>query len=291
MKPAAFHYERPATVGAALDLLAKASRAGEGDTRILAGGQSLVPMMNFRLAKPQCLIDINRIVGLDYIRRDGNEIVIGALARHADVKDSELVAFSCPLIHGAYEWVAHGAVRNRGTLCGNLCHSDPASEMPAVMLALEATMVARSSAGERKIAARDFFRGLYENALKPNEMLVEVRVPVTGADQRHGFAEVSMRKGDFAWAAIACLVTIKAGKIERAAIAAAGIGSHAVRLKAAEDVISGQAPSAAAFEKAAQAAYESVNPSGDAANSAQYRRDLVRALVGRTLASACDKSV
>jgi aerobic carbon-monoxide dehydrogenase medium subunit len=285
MKPAAFHYERPATVAAALDLLGQ----GACDTRILAGGQSLVPMMNFRLAKPERLIDINRIAGLDYIRRDGNEIVIGALARHADVKDSKLVADACPLIHAAYEWVAHGAVRNRGTLCGNLCHADPASEMPAVMLALQANLVARSKAGERKIAARDFFRGMYENALKPNEMLVEVRVPVTSAEQSHGFAEVSMRKGDFAWAAIATLVTVKGGKIERAAIAAAGIGSNTVRLKAAEDAIAGQAPSQAAFDKAGQAAYDSVNPSGDVANSAQYRRDLVRALVSRTLASACSK--
>ena len=283
MKPAAFHYERPATLAAVLALLAERADG----TRILAGGQSLVPMMNFRLAKPERLIDINRLPGLDYIRREGSEIVIGALARHAEVKASPVVAAGCPLMHAAYDWVAHGAVRNRGTLCGNLCHGDPASEMPAIMLATEATLVARSQAGERRIAAREFFLGMYENALKSDEMLVEVRVPVTAAGESHGFREVSMRKGDFAWAAVATLVTRKAGKLERAAVAAAGIAHRAIRLRAVEDAVAGKAATQATFDMAGQVAFDALDPTGDPANSAQYRRDLVRALVTRTLADAC----
>ena len=153
MKPAPFHYERPDTLAAALALLAQ----NDPETKILAGGQSLVPMMNFRLAKPERLIDINRLPGLDYIRLEGSEIAIGALARHADVKASALVAKHVPLMHSAYEWIAHAAVRNRGTLCGNLCHSDPASEMPAIMLVCGATMVLQSKSSKRRVAAADFF--------------------------------------------------------------------------------------------------------------------------------------
>ena len=189
MKPAAFAYERPSSIAAALDLLA----LDDIETRILAGGQSLVAMMNLRFARPARLIDINRLPDLNYIRREGDELAIGALARHADIKASALVAQCCPLMHIAYEWVAHGTVRNRGTLCGNLCHADPASEMPAVALAVGATMVLRSKSGERRVAAADFFQGLYSTATRSDEMLVEVRVPVAPAGQKAGFAEVSMR--------------------------------------------------------------------------------------------------
>jgi aerobic carbon-monoxide dehydrogenase medium subunit len=282
MKPAAFNYERPLTMVAVLELLAK----GDSDTKILAGGQSLISMMNFRLAKPERLIDINRLPDLNYIRREGNEIAIGALARHNDVKESAIVKTDCPLMHAAYEWVAHGAVRNRGTLCGNLCHSDPASEMPAIMLAAKATMVVRSKSNERRIAAADFFLGMYETAVKPDEMLVEVRVPVAPAGQRFGFEEVSMRKGDYAWVVIACLVSIKAEKIAEVAISAAGIGACAVRLKEVELAIVGKPATAETIEQAGRIAYETTHPFGDVANSAEYRRDLVRALVVRTLKQA-----
>ena len=285
MKPAPFLYERPTSVAAVLDLLAQS----DDGTKILAGGQSLVPMMNFRLAKPERLIDINRLPGLDYIRRDGNEIVIGALARHTDVKASEVVAAGCPLMHAAYEWVAHSAVRNRGTLCGNLCHADPASEMPAVMLAVGATFVVRSKSSERKISAEQFFHGLYETALKPNEMLVEVRIPVIAQGQSWGFREVSMRKGDFAWASVATILTVQAGKIGSAAIAAAGVGACAQRLTSVETAITGASADTATFARAGKLAFDAVNPADDASNSAQYRRELVRTLVERTLADAAER--
>jgi aerobic carbon-monoxide dehydrogenase medium subunit len=282
MKPAAFAYERPSSVAAVLDLLAQ----GGADTRILAGGQSLVPMMNLRLARPERLIDINRVAGLDHIRREGDEIAIGALARHADVKASALVAQACPLMHMTYEWVAHGAVRNRGTLCGNLCHADPASEMPAVALAVGATMVLRSRKGERRVAAADFFQGLYATALRSDEMLVEVRLPVAPAGQRAGFHEVSMRRGDFAWALAAVLLTVAEGRIAQVAIAVAGVGDRACRLPMVEAALAGQPANAATFANAGALAHAAVNPFGDAAVSAEYRKDLIRTLVERALADA-----
>jgi aerobic carbon-monoxide dehydrogenase medium subunit len=282
MKPSAFHYERPATLQAVMALLGD----GHTDTKILAGGQSLVPMMNFRLASPGRLIDINRLPGMDYVRVEGNEIAIGALARHADVKDSAIVKANCPLMHAAYEWVAHSAVRNRGTLCGNLCHCDPASEMPAIMLATGATMVLRSQRGERRVAAADFFLGMYETAARPDEMLMEVRVPVAPKGQTFGFREVSMRKGDYAWTVVATLLTVQAGKITHAAICAAGIASKAMRLTAVEQSVIGQAATQATFDKAGQLAFDTVQPTGDVATSAEYRRDLLRTLVSRTLADA-----
>jgi aerobic carbon-monoxide dehydrogenase medium subunit len=282
MKPAAFDYQRPESLAACLDLLAQ---GGDG-TRILAGGQSLVPMMNLRLARPERLIDINRLPDLDYIRLEGGELAIGALARHAQVKDSALVAQHCPLMALAYEWVAHGAVRNRGTLCGNLCHADPASEMPAVMLAAGATMVVRSRSGERRIPAGQFFEGLYATALRAGEMLVEVRVPSMPAGTRTAFREVSMRKGDFAWASVAALLAVRDGRIASVALAAAGIGTRALRLSSVESAISGQPAEPATFKRAGELAAAAVTPTGDAAIPAEYRRDLLRTLVERTLADA-----
>jgi len=282
MKPAAFAYERPSSVGAVLDLLAQ----DDEGSKIIAGGQSLVAMMNLRLARPGRLIDINRLPDLDYIRREGDEVVIGALARHADVKASALVAQCCPLMHMAYEWVAHGGVRNRGTLCGNLCHADPASEMPAVALAVGATMVLRSRRGERRVAAADFFQGLYTTATRADEMLVEVRLPVVSAGQKAGFAEVSMRKGDFAWALAAVLMTVSNGRITQVAIACAGVSDRARRLPSVEQAIAGQSADSATYARAGELARDAVSPFGDAATPAEYRKDLVRSLVERALAGA-----
>jgi aerobic carbon-monoxide dehydrogenase medium subunit len=282
MKPAAFVYERPSSLAGVLALLAQ----GDEASKIIAGGQSLVPMMNLRIARPARLIDINTVPGLNYIRQEGNEIAIGALARHAEIKDSALVAQACPLMHKAYEWVAHTAVRNRGTLCGNLCHADPASEMPAVALAVGATMVLRSQLGERRVAAADFFKGIYSTVARTDEMLAEVRVPVAPAGQKAGFAEVSMRRGDFAWALAAVLMTVNSGKVSYVAIAVAGVGDKACRLPSVEAAITGHPANASTFAHAGELAQAAVNPYGDAAISAQYRKDLVRVLVARALAEA-----
>ena len=191
MKPAPFRYLRAATVDDTLQAL-----ADNPDARILAGGQSLIAMMNLRLIKPACLIDINRIPDLGYIREEGESVAIGALARHNDVKHSPLVGARCPLLTEAYESIAHHTVRNRGTLGGNLCHADPSSETPAVMIAVGATLVLRSLRGSREVAAEDFFLGTYETAAQQDEMLVEIRIPGMGSDG-WAFAEISNRHGDF----------------------------------------------------------------------------------------------
>jgi len=281
MKPAEFDYTRPADLSAVLALLAEG-----GDSKILAGGQSLVPMMNLRLARPERLIDINRLPGLDHIRLDGDHLVIGALARHASVKDSPLVARHAPLMSAAYEWIAHDAVRNRGTLCGNLCHADPASEMPAVMLVCGATLVARSHGAERHIAAADFFLGPFTTALHSDELLTEVHVPVLAAGEGIGFHEVSMRKGDFAWASVAVLMRCDAGRVAQVAIAVAGVAGKAVRLPGVEAGLIGAAADAASFQRAGDAAAAAVDPPQDTLTPPEYRRDLVRALLPRALADA-----
>ena len=285
MKPAAFDYERPATLNAALNLL----KDNGGRSKIIAGGQSLVPMMNFRVVRPDRLIDINRLAELEYHRIEGSELVIGALCRHSALKESKLVKQACPLMHAAYEWVAHGPVRNRGTLCGNLCHADPASEMPAVVLAANAVMVLRSSAAKRDVPARQFFVGQYETATADDEILVEVRIPVAPTSQGWGFHEVNVRKGDFAIVAAAATLQIEKGKVREASIGLAGVGSHATRLPQAEKGLFGKTADDAALREAAATCAATVNPTSDIHGSAEYRRDLSKALVYRALRDARDR--
>ncbi len=282
MKPAAFDYERPTSLEAALAAL----KQGPEDTRILAGGQSLVPMMNFRLARPGRLIDINRIAELDYYRIEGGDLAVGALARHAALKDSALVAEACPLMHAAYDWVAHGSVRNRGTLCGNLCHADPASEMPAVMLAVDAVMVVQNSERKRSLPAGAFFLGQFETARAEDEILVEVRIPVAPPGRGWGFHEVCLRKGDFAIVAVAATLELAGGEVSAASIAMAGVGQTALRLPEVEATLLGRKPDEQAFARVAVACAAAVEPASDIHGSADYRRDLIKALVFRSLRDA-----
>jgi aerobic carbon-monoxide dehydrogenase medium subunit len=285
MKPAAFDYERPATLNAALNLL----KDNGGRSKIIAGGQSLVPMMNFRVVRPDRLIDINGIAELDYHGIEGAEIMIGALCRHTALQESKVIKQACPLMHAAYGWVAHGPVRNRGTLCGNLCHADPASEMPAVVLAANAVMVLRSSAAKRDVPARQFFVGQYETATADDEILVEVRIPVAPTSQGWGFHEVNVRKGDFAIVAAAATLQIEKGKVKEASIGLAGVGSHATRLPQAEKGLFGKTADDAALREAAATCAATVNPTSDIHGSAEYRRDLSKALVYRALRDARDR--
>lgn len=285
MKPAKFDYSRPEDLPTVLALLAE-----KEDARILAGGQSLVPMMNYRMAQPSHLIDINRVPDIDYIRLEGDMIAIGALARHADVKSAPLIAEHLPIVADAYDWVAHSAVRNRGTLCGNLCHADPASEMPALMQLLDAVMIVASQSGHREVPATAFFTGVYETALQPSEMLSEVRIPVPPTGTGWGFEEVSMRKGDFAWTACAATLRLDAGRITGAHVAAAGIGERSLRLRQAETALNGQAPSDDLFAAVAADAASAMNPADTIGASADYRRDLVRTLIPRVLSAAVTRA-
>jgi CO/xanthine dehydrogenase FAD-binding subunit len=195
VKPAPFEYHAPSTVDEACALLGSLE-----DAKVLAGGQSLIPLLNFRLARPAHLIDINRIAGLDLIyERDGG-VAVQALARQADIEDSAVVARACPLLSAAVGLVAHRVIRNRGTVCGSLAHADPASELPAVLLALGGTVVARSARGDRVIPAADLFRGVFETALAPDEILVEAWFPSSAG--KSAILEESRRHGDFALAGV-----------------------------------------------------------------------------------------
>ncbi|WP_299739712.1 xanthine dehydrogenase family protein subunit M [uncultured Roseobacter sp.] len=281
MKPSAFSYECPTDLQAALALL-----ASDGDTRILAGGQSLVPMMNYRLAQPERLIDINRLSELDYIRDDGGVIAIGALARHAAIKSSDLIKEHFPIVAEAYDWIAHAAVRNRGTLCGNLCHADAASEMPAIMQILEAELVLSKVGTSRVIAAKDFFLGTYETAIAADEILTEVRIPKPAAGTGWGFEEVAMRRGDYAWCTVVATLRISDGKIAAPRIAMAGVNDCAARLSDAEAALTEQTPGASLFDAVADTVADAATPAESSAGSAAYKRDLIRALLPRVLNDA-----
>jgi aerobic carbon-monoxide dehydrogenase medium subunit len=287
MKPAMFDYLRPDSLAEAFDMLA----GSDGEVKILAGGQSLVPMMNFRVARPEKLIDINRIPDLDYIRIEGDWLVIGALARHASIQASPIAQSASPLMCEAYKWVAHHPIRTRGTLCGNLCHADPASEMPAVMVASGAEMLVEGSSGRRRIAAVDFFIGIYETAIQPDEILVEVRIPVAPANQRFGFLETSMRHGDFAMCCAVALVTITDDVIESASVVVAGIFDHATRLPTVEQAMVGHAPGDLDLSAIGKIAAAALPIYGDQRISAAYKADLIEAHVSRVVAQAVGRSV
>ena len=208
MKPPPFEYVRPVDLDGVLGALAQNS----GETKILAGGQSLVPMMNLRLVAPKRLVDINRVPGLDRISRDGDRLLIGGLARHTDVLTSPVVREYAPLVVAAYRHVAHRPIRNRGTIGGNLAHADPASELPAVMLALDAEFVLRSLAGERQVAAERFFLGTFETAARADEVLTAIHIPLAAGSRRWGFEETSQRQGDFALVAVAVTFAVDGGR-------------------------------------------------------------------------------
>jgi len=286
MKPAAFEYLKPTTLENVLSLLAQHGSSA----KLIAGGQSLVPMMNFRLATPEILIDINGLSSLDYVRREGDSLRIGAQATHAVLADSTLVRQLCPLMSEAYKYVAHATVRNRGTLCGNLAHADPASEMPAVMLAVNATLVIRNATAERLIPAKEFFQGLYATAITPVEMLVEVRIPATPRLTGYAFEEVSSRQGDFAMGLVAALVEVRGDLINSAAVSFAGFSDRAYRLEAVDDLLKGKKPSDSLFLDAAEAAIALIEISQDAHADREYRCDLIRTLTRRTLAKAVTRA-
>ena len=282
MKPAAFEYVRPGSLNEALQALSYHAN----NAKILAGGQSLVPMMNLRMVHPAVIIDINRVPGLDGIRTDGNELVVGALARHSTLRESPIVATHCPLMSEAYQYVAHKPIRNRGTLGGNISHADPASEMPAVLLATDSTIVVQSAKGQRKIAAANFFLGLMQTALQTGEMVTEIRIPVAPTNQGWAFEEAANRKGDFAMAAVGATLTLSDGICSQAAIAVAGMSERATRLSALEVLLERQALDDGLIMRAALLAKNSVNPDSSYHADADFKRDLAEALTERALKNA-----
>ncbi|MBX6327882.1 MAG: FAD binding domain-containing protein [Pseudolabrys sp.] len=283
MKPAPFIRHVPSTIAEAVAMLAEVAPQ---DGRILAGGQSLVPIMAFRLAKPAHLVDINEIAGLEKVTCDGRTLFIRACARHAafhrPVVDNPLGA----LLATVAKHIAHYPIRLRGTFCGSLAHADPASEWCLVAATLDATIMAKSIRGERLIAANEFFAGIMSTALREDELLVETRLPLLARDARFGFNEFSRRAGDFAMSAALVVYRLHDGKITEARVGVGGAEANPRRLAEAEAVLEGQTPAAPLFRAAAEAAAAAIDPLEDHQIDAEYRRDLVRAVVRRALESS-----
>ena len=281
MKPASFAYHAPTTIEEAVALLA---RVGPQDGRILAGGQSLVPIMNFRLASPGHLIDINGIEDLRKVREDRNELIVPACVRHAAFEMPVTAGPLGQLMTAVVQHIAHHPIRTRGTFCGSLAHADPASEWCLVAATLDATIVARSARGLRDIPVTDFFAGIMTTTLAPDELLVEARLPLLAQGSRFGFYEVSRRAGDFAMAMALAVYTLDSGKIAEPRLGVGGAEGRPRRIPEAEAILAGKAPTAEIFELAAQAAAGALTDVlEDARSTAAFRRDLVRAAVNRAL--------
>ena len=289
MKPAPFQYFAPTSLDQALDLLERYNY----DAKPLAGGQSLVPAMNFRLARPGVLVDLNRVPDLAFVRpgSDGG-LRIGAMTRQRQVERDPLVAERAPLIHETMPHIAHPQIRNRGTFGGSLAHADPAAELPAVLTALQGRFRLESKRGQRWLGADEFFVDFFTTALEPDELLVEIAVPPLPARTGWSFQEVARRHGDFAMAGLATLVTLDGqGRVQEARLVYLSVGDGPVTARQAAQVLQGQEPTEEAVQEAAEvAARQDVDPVSDIHASADYRRHLVKVLAQRTLRVAVQRA-
>jgi len=289
MKPAPFKYAAPETLQEALELLGE---AGE-DARLLAGGQSLVPAMNFRLIQPAMLIDLNRIDELQYIRRgDGQQLRLGAMTRERQLENDPLIAAAIPLLTEAMPNIAHPQIRNRGTLGGSLANADPAAELPVIMVALGARFKLRTAAHERWVSAADFFTGLFSTALQADEVLVEIEVPISPPRTGWSFLEMAPRAGDYALMGVACLVTLDAaGKCVRASLVYLNAGEGPLQAPQAAQLLQGHTIDDALAESAAAlASANEIQPFGNVHASPEYQRHLARVLTRRALLLAADRA-
>ena len=288
MKPAAFEYFRPRSLDEALALLAEHG----GDAKPLAGGQSLIPAMNFRLATPAVLVDLNGISELSYINSDAGDIRIGGMTRQRTVERSALVSDRVPLIAETMPHIAHPAIRNRGTIGGSLAHADPAAELPAVMLTLNARFTVSSQAGAREVGADDFFMGLFTTAVQPGELLTDIRIPPSPSHSGFAFQEISRRHGDFALVGVAAVVSLDAGgNCTDARIALLSVGDRPMRAVEAAKTLMGQQPSVESIAAAADAAATTdIDPSSDIHASTRYRRHLAKVLTRRVLTRAFERA-
>ena len=278
MIPAAFDYDVAESVDHAVELLGK----GGGDAKLLAGGHSLIPAMKLRIARPSLLVDIGRLSDLAYVKDAGTHVAIGALTRHAAVASDPLLQEHCPIVSFTAAQIGDPQVRHRGTLGGTLSHGDPASDMPAVMLALGAELVARGKGGERTIPAAEFFTGVFETALGPDDVLVEARVPKLGASTGWAYLKANRRAQDWATVGVAALVHRDDGKVAGASIGLVNMGGTPLRARAAEDALAG----GASVADAAALVADGAEPPSDLAGSAEYRTHLAQVLARRALEQA-----
>lgn len=279
MIPAAFDYVVAEHPDHAIELLGKRE-----DAKLLAGGHSLLPAMKLRLARPALLVDIGRINAYSYVREDGDAVAIGALTRHKDVAESAVLREHCPLVSHVAGEVGDPQVRHRGTIGGSLAHGDPASDLPSVVLALDAELVAKGAKGERRIAAADFFTGVFQTALAPDEMLVEIRVSKLGS-AGWSYVKMNRRAQDWATVAVAAVVQRSNGSAGKAAIALTNMGATTLRASAAEQALS----EGASTEDAAALAAEGTEPPSDHAASSDFRRHLASVLTRRALEEAASR--
>lgn len=280
MKPPVFEYCDPTTVEEAVDCLAERGEAA----KVLAGGQSLLPLLNLRLARPDCLVDINRLDELDYLHEEAGWLRVGARVRQRRVEESEEVARRVPLLAEAVRYVGHPQIRNRGTVCGSLAHADPAAELPGVAVALGARLLVRSRLGTREIPAEQFFTGQLTTALRPDELLVEAQFPVFPAGWGWAFVEVTNRHGDYALCGVAAGVYVEDRRVRDVRLAYVGAGPTPVRLREVE------LAAVEDFRVAGEEARARLSPDGDLHASAEFRRHLAAVLTGRALRRAFERA-
>lgn len=287
MIPPAFEYLRPQTIPEAIALL---QQHGD-DAKILSGGQSLIPMMKLRIARPAYLVDINRIAGLSYIKEEGGFLKIGGLTREAELESSPLVRSKYPILVDTTHVIADPQVRNLATVGGNLAHGDPANDHPATMVALGAQIVATGPSGERIIPIEEFFLSLFTTALQPGEILTEIRVPIPPARSGGAYFKLERKVGDFATAAVAAQVTVDAqGLVQRVGMALTNVGPTPIEAKKAEEFLRGKKLDQANIAQAAQLASDESQPSSDLRGPAEYKKGLVKELAKRALSRAAERA-
>jgi aerobic carbon-monoxide dehydrogenase medium subunit len=286
MKLPPFEYEAPTTVDEAIDLLAEHL----DEASVLAGGQSLIPLLALRLARPEVLIDINGLDELSGISAADGQVTIGAMTREYVAEESEVIADAVPLLAAALPFIGHEAIRSRGTIGGSLAHADAAAELPAVARALDAEFVVRGPLGERVIPAAQWFEGYLTTSRRPDELLVEVRFPAAGQGTGVSFQEVARRHGDYAIVGLAVSLVLSGGVISDARLALSGVSDVPVRATAAEDLLAGERPSTELFDEAARRATGDIDPPADLHGSSDYRKTVAAAIVRRGLRAATDNA-
>jgi len=286
MKPGRFTYHAPESLDAAFGLLGEYG----DDAKILAGGQSLIPMMNLRMARPDHIVDIAAIPELTGISENGEQVTIGSMTCHADIVAAEILVQRCPILPAAAKFIAHHAIRNRGTIGGSVSHADPAAEWPLIAILLDAEMVVRSSRGERRVQAADFIQSIYTVDLEPDEILTSLVFPVLAADEGWAFQQISRRAGDFAIVTVAVTLALApGGTIERLRLCLGGMDVTPFRLNDVERDATGKAPDATWMEEVAQLAAASGSPESDMHASIEYRREMAAHLTKQALNTAIQR--
>jgi carbon-monoxide dehydrogenase medium subunit len=289
MIPASFEYHAPTSLPEAIGLLGKLGQAGE-EAKILSGGQSLLPLLKLRFARPGHLIDINRIPGLDYLKEEGGVLRIGALVREAALEASPVVRAKYAILVDTAAVIADPIVRNQATVCGNLAHGDPANDHPATMLALGAEVVATGPKGARTIPVRQFFTAVFTTALEANEVLTEIRIPAPPPGSGGAYVKLERKVGDFATAGAAAFLVIGGGVIEAAGIGLTNLGPTPIKATDAEQFLKGKKPDAATFAEAAKRAAAATAPNPDRRGTVEYKQNMARVLTQRALTRAAQRA-